>query len=359
MYRRRRARSTEVVFSFDSFLDLVANVVGIIIRLILVAWVGAKTYTGVFKPPPDDAATSETRAAVAPPLPGHDAEKAALEAARRRLADARKALLERLHQQGEELKRRADLGHELLERTEQSDGLKAKADAADRRRQELLKAGESVTLSLVGLQQRSEQLEKELARLEKEPRKTNVLRYQTPVSRTVQSEELAFECKGGHVTFIDVNALTREIKDNLRAKGELLKDRWEVEAETSQVGAFRLRYVVAREKSLIDDVTGARDPDDRSDFRFGVPRWEVIPVSSPRGETVEQALKEKSDFRRIIDRLDPTRTAVTFWVYPDSFAMYRQLRDYCMKRDTLVAGRPLPVNVHIGSSREGTASRGQ
>ena len=52
MYRRRRRSEREISFSFDSFLDLVANVVGIIIRLILVAWVGARTYTGLTQPPP-------------------------------------------------------------------------------------------------------------------------------------------------------------------------------------------------------------------------------------------------------------------------------------------------------------------
>src|SRR5262245_23232726 len=44
MYRRRRPPAREPVFSFDSFLDVVANVSGIIIRLILVAWVGARAY---------------------------------------------------------------------------------------------------------------------------------------------------------------------------------------------------------------------------------------------------------------------------------------------------------------------------
>ena len=36
---RRRRKVREIEFSFDSFLDVVANVVGIILRLILVAWV--------------------------------------------------------------------------------------------------------------------------------------------------------------------------------------------------------------------------------------------------------------------------------------------------------------------------------
>src|SRR6516165_4539794 len=46
MYRRRRP-SREIQFSFDSFLDVVANVCGIIIRLILVAWVGARSYHAI------------------------------------------------------------------------------------------------------------------------------------------------------------------------------------------------------------------------------------------------------------------------------------------------------------------------
>src|SRR6478735_2337033 len=51
MFRRRRVKR-EVDFSFDSFLDVVANVVGIILKLILVAWAGARTYKAVDATPP-------------------------------------------------------------------------------------------------------------------------------------------------------------------------------------------------------------------------------------------------------------------------------------------------------------------
>src|SRR5438876_933907 len=44
---RRRRPTREIAFSFDSFLDIVANVVGIIIRLILVVWVGARSYSSL------------------------------------------------------------------------------------------------------------------------------------------------------------------------------------------------------------------------------------------------------------------------------------------------------------------------
>src|SRR6516162_1091706 len=44
---RRTRRTREIPFSFDSFLDVVANVVGIIIRLILVVWVSARSYSSI------------------------------------------------------------------------------------------------------------------------------------------------------------------------------------------------------------------------------------------------------------------------------------------------------------------------
>src|ERR1700730_18408831 len=63
MYRRRRP-SREIPFSFDSFLDVVANVCGIIIRLILVVWVGARSYNSsmaVPRPAPPVATEPSTK----------------------------------------------------------------------------------------------------------------------------------------------------------------------------------------------------------------------------------------------------------------------------------------------------------
>ena len=74
---RRRRRSREIPFSFDSFLDVVANVCGIIIRLILVVWVGARSYSSIqhlARPAaPDTAARAEMpipESVEVPVLPG-------------------------------------------------------------------------------------------------------------------------------------------------------------------------------------------------------------------------------------------------------------------------------------------------
>src|SRR5262249_5825911 len=159
--------------------------------------------------------------------------------------------------------------------------------------------------------------------------------------------------------FLDVEALLREIRDGLRQQGEQLRSRWQLEGRTGVCGAFRLRYVLVREKGVLEGVAAAASPDPAAGFRFGLDMWEAEPVVAVRGELPEAALAEGSEFRRLIDRLDARQTAVTFWVYPDSFDLYRRLRDYCVRRDILVAGRPLPLSVPMASSRHGTVSRGQ
>src|SRR5271154_3166887 len=85
MIRRRRS-SREIPFSFDSFLDVVANVVGIVIRLILVAWVGARSYSAVVaihRPQNDKAikapATEEVHDPLQEELARHRQELAALQ----------------------------------------------------------------------------------------------------------------------------------------------------------------------------------------------------------------------------------------------------------------------------------------
>jgi hypothetical protein len=66
-------------FSFDSFLDVVANVVGVIIRLILVVWVGARSYTAAMNklpPPPPDSPRVSTAPIMPEPPPQSSGEVA-------------------------------------------------------------------------------------------------------------------------------------------------------------------------------------------------------------------------------------------------------------------------------------------
>jgi hypothetical protein len=231
----------------------------------------------------------------------------------------------------------------------------ARADL-DRAAQGQGQTARAAALSMEELRARGKRVADEIAALQKAPSAKHTLRYQTPVSAPVQTEELLFECKAGRVTLIDIGALLDEVKHGMQARVNELKTRWELSDTTAPVGPFRLSYTVERQ----NDLPGlAGTPTPNASFRYGVSSWQVIPVQDDRGETADAALKPGSAFRGVAEGIDAQQTAVTFWVYPDSFAVYRRLRDFLHERDVVVAGRPLPDGQPIASSKRGTASRGQ
>jgi hypothetical protein len=187
---------------------------------------------------------------------------------------------------------------------------------------------------------------------------TKVLHFRTPVSKAVQGEEYHFEIRNGRVTFVDVFGLLAELTLHREEIEQQLQTSWQTTGSLGPIGPFRMKFVAERERGMIDSLGGDR-PGTRNGFRYGLSSWQIQPIALERGETVVEALRAGSDFREIADRLDVDQTAVTFWVYPDSFAAYRQLRDYLYKREITVAARPLPAELPIASSLKGTVSRGQ
>jgi len=352
--RRRRRIPREIEFSFDSFLDVVANVVGTIIRLILVAWVGARSYKAVVPaiplPPPTTLEISPLPDPTDPRV-GQLALKQQQVHQERERENQGRAMRERSAGVARQL--REDL-NALLSRQQKfaDDALrqlqenKARASSADR-----------ATMDLEQMRTRSQRLLADMELLKQQQPARKELRYRTPVSSPVQTEELMFECQQGRVSLIDTGALLAEVRREGRAKSEELRNRWQVSDVTAPVGSFRLRYTYERERSTLDGLANAGPID--GPFRYGLSGWEVVPVQTNRGESLEEALASESSFRRLADTIDPMQTVVTIWVYPDSFALYRGLRDYLHQRDIVVAGRPLPHGIPIASSRQGTTSRGQ
>ena len=88
---RRRRHPREIAFGFDSFLDVVANVVGIILRLILVAWVGGRSYKADM--PKTDLAPVPVLADPAPLPAPTDERQPMLVRHRREIGAQQKALL--------------------------------------------------------------------------------------------------------------------------------------------------------------------------------------------------------------------------------------------------------------------------
>jgi len=353
---RRRRPTREIAFSFDSFLDVVANVVGIIIRLILVAWVGARSYSSLNRAArPGAAAARAVARPLAPPDPLHGVlarHQTELERAHARLLAQLQQLKLLEGKQGEAKERLAGLA--AREEALDKESATVARDCDDR-------AGSArrAALSLAELEQRQRRLLADLRALEKLPPPGHVLHYRTPVSQPVEADQFFFECRAGRVTFIDIASLLEEAHHGLEDRAKELRNRWQVTGVAGPIGAFRLHYTLEREHGALDAVVPGAAPVDAGGFRYELSRWVVEPVAALRGESLAEALGQASEFRRITDRLDPRQAVVTFWVYPESFALFRGLRDHLYDRGLVVAGRPLPESVPVTATRNGSLSRGQ
>jgi hypothetical protein len=357
MIRRRRLKR-EIPFSFDSFLDVVANVVGIILRLILVAWVGARTcppkfIPAVLVPPVQHVSLPEPTPAAEPPKDPLEDEIARLRADLRD-AEARLQAEKARAIKASQAARFTDAESKTMadRRRVVENKIEALAQEAKSKSKDAL----AVAQSAEELRTRTLRLRAEIEKLKRtQDKEKRTLHYRNPVSQPVQ-EEIMFELRHGRVTLVDLGALLAQMKRDSPKKMERLRTAWEFTGITSPVGAFRLRYTIERERKLLE---GAGRPNANDSFHVGLARAEVEPIVEDRGESAPAALGKDSAFRKLVDDIDVRDTAITFWVYPDSFALYRELRNYLHDRDVVVAGRPLPEGARIEVSPKGTTSRGQ
>jgi hypothetical protein len=351
MSRRRRRR--EPAFGSDSFLDVIANLVGIVIILIVMVGAHIRELPMLQTVLAPKAAVEET---------GTETETAPedLRQFETQIAGLQEWLLESIRS----LDR---LRHERQQLTADRQILAAK-NAAETGRLSTQEARVSQLQAELAqarqqdppLQDRIRELQKAVEELQHRPPETRPLRYHLPVSRPVAGGELFFECQAGRVTFLDLEALLSEVKRDLPAKTDILRTTWETTDSAGPVGAFRLHYTVARDRrSTLDRAFGELPPTEVLSYSYGLSRWEAVPVWPERGEKAEEALADDSRFRRLVDACDPDAVTVTFAVYPDSFETFRVLRDYLHERRFVVAGRPLPAGVPIAGSRNGSISLGQ
>lgn len=334
---RRRRPVREIPFNLDCFLDVITNVVGIIVRLILVTWVGARAYHSVVEALPSSATATpavQVEDAVQKTLPRQQQQLTRTE----QRVQTQRAGLEQLRNGTTATARQLD---QLAQEEKQLD--QERRDLIAAREREAL-ASQGKTLSVAELKPRVQKLEEEIRKLQQEPSTKRPLRFRTPVSRVVQSEELHFECKDGRVAFIDLAVFIDDMRRDAQARGQELRTQGKVQGRSAPLGAFELHYFLELEDERTGAVSGS---------------WQVVPRAAQRGETASAALQPGSTFRQIVDQLAPEHTTVTFWVYPESFALYRQLRDFLHQNNIEVAGRPLPEGQVIASSRNGKRSRGQ
>lgn len=362
MSRRRHEEST--VAESDSFLDIVANIVGILIILIVIVGlrVGESTSQAV-----DSSEESSPRIAktslppVAAPIP--------------RFVDAPAAptwapippdprLIGTLSETERELTKLQ------REYSETADGL-AQLKEANRQHQQRMESlnNDLATLEreLAEAETTQNQLKAAFAKLEKAEQdvqdqiesakegEVTLLRHElNPIGRAVRGKELHFRLSEGRISQIPLETMIDRLKSRIEQQKDWVAKFGRHEGQIGPFDGYLMEYVIERDRvdPLDEFQLGARV------MRISVSGWKVVPQDTLVAETLEEALHANSRFQQCL-RLADRDATLTFWVYPDSFAAYRAMQELAHQKGFMVAARPLPLGVPIAGSPKGSQSVGQ
>ena len=195
-----------------------------------------------------------------------------------------------------------------------------------------------------------------MATLRSLPRpKSKSILSKSPVARPAADEEFHFELRRNRISYIDLNQLLEKTRTDAQIRIRMSDRFGAIGSKVGPVGAFSLAYeLVPSVASNVDELI-----DRRSVRRFELKGWELVPEFENRGESYEATQNPISEFTRAVNRINPERATITLWVYPDSFTIYRRIRNDLVERGFSVAARPLPEGLAIRGSPMGTQSAAQ
>ena len=200
-----------------------------------------------------------------------------------------------------------------------------------------------------------DRLKRELAAIEKIPQsKPHILMAKSAVAKPTEGAEYHFEIRRNRVAFIELDRLIEMVKSDARLRLRAGGPRGRLASAVGPVGSFSLKYEMGR--SMPDALAEMLNS---AEVTYNLVGWEIVSTSPNRGETIDVTRSPSSAFARAIHRLNPDRDTITMWIYPDGFALYRQLRDELHAHGFLVAARPLPEGTSIKGSPAGSLSAGQ
>jgi hypothetical protein len=313
----------------DSFLDVVTNIVGILIILVMV--IGGRVRQIVLSAPASTPATAAIERSIDDIM---------------ETVDSTESEIEELQQQGRTVATTAAFAADA--RLQLATAVSAAKLAIEERKQ----AVDAARVAAAEAAARRREMEEEIRRctLETEgiahvPATTQeVLAYPTPIGRTVNGEEIHFRLAGGRIAYIPLEELFELAKSHTQRQG----------ASIAQL-ASRVETVGPEQGFALDYVIEAKIDQARGQVLIRSREWVVRPQQPTLGESADEALAATSRFRRVLTGAKP-ETTVTLWCYPDSFAAYRLVREELHRLGIPCAGRPMPEGAPIGGSTEGSKS---
>lgn len=332
---RVQANNTEAVNS-DSFLDIVASVVSIMIIMVVMEGVRIRNTPVTVSVPATPASEALQKDLAAEESLRRDVHRVSGEIARVQRETAASAA------------ERDTLATMVSAVEHKIEDYRRKLDGAKQGEFDIARGLSEAKQQLTQLQQQREQLENDAGAA------TVIECYPTPISRAVDGPEAHILISKGRVAFIPLEALLNQLQVSAKREASQLLSQSEVTETVGPIEDFRLKYTMER-----CDVS----PDPSTRTRGGsyarLTHWTLIPRSEDIGEPLKLALSQDSDFRQTLKKILPGRTTITIWVYPDGFDAFREVRKELYRCGYTIAARPLPPGEQIAGSPDGSKSAAQ
>lgn len=330
----------------DSFLDIVANIVGILILLVVV--VGVRASQEIIK------VDAEKQTATDPSQPIVTAEDVELA--------VRQAISTQQDAKGL-IKRVVSVRRAAVFRDSERLGLNtlvAEVEAEIEQRRSELGIEQQRDFDLRRqLNEAKTSLEKltrqQVALLSQAPETAELENLPTPLAKTVSGEEIHLRLAGGRVAFIPLDELIADLRMDAEKNLWQLQNRRTAVNTVGPLNGFRLRYRLAKKAYTARGPGGGTAQGEM----IQLTRWELLPERERMGELVEEAIQPNSDLMHFLKGYRPESTTVTVWTYPGSFAEFRTLKESLFAAGFGTAGRPLPDGIRIGGSPSGSKSSAQ
>lgn len=344
-----RHRTTGVSVGHDAFLDIVANLVGILIILVVILGAQSQAIMSEVRPVHEEPSDPSMLAAEE-----GDIEAFATAAARAASAQADSNRLERTikvldAKVDRESERRTILLTLLTEAEAAWEDEQAKLDEA--KRDASLRNAEAAQLKgelseLVGKRERLENIK---------PAVIAISHLPTPMAKTVFGKEVYLRLKDDRLSVIPFENLAEEIGRNFRRTSGSLRE-GVTDAAVGPIRGYVARYVLNRSNELVA-AGGAIARMSRA--RVVVASFE--PLNEPHGTPIQTVLANDDWLDVELSGFTPETTTVTVAVYPDSYASFRKLREKIYAKGFATAARPIldgsPIYVNFAGG--GTRSLAQ
>ncbi len=326
----------------DSFLDTIANLVGVLIILVVMVGANAKS-----APVSSNACAeqksqiAETQQAVQQNEQTDENIRAEYSDLQRQIATEESLLEVKSVERRQILTVLTQLNNELEEHEATLD--QAKRDSLARNNQRQI------------LQQRLNDLEEHSAAIENHVAQVQAIdHYPTPIAKTVFRDDVHFRLKGGKLAFIPMDELLHLMRAEWELKAEKLANALRVIEAVGPSNGFRLQYeLVARrvmQQSSVGPVSG------RS---IELDHFVVLPLSETMGEPLVDALQSGSGFFARIQRLKPEQHTISVWVYPDSYQEFNDLKRWLYDRGFQTAAWPQSEGAQISGGPNGFRATAQ